>query len=314
MSELWDVYTKDRKRTVKTYPIGTLKQYKYVVTLSFYEGKILLSRHKDRTTWETQGGHVEAGETTFEAAKRELYEESGAVDYDIVPLCDYWAGTEDESKGAYGMVFCAKIRKLDAIPESEMAEVKTFDTLPDNLTYPAITPNLFAYLKEYEKKSIFDIVGDNYLGTFTKSRATCRAIIIEDGKILLSYEKHNDQWMIPGGGLEAGESDPECCIREVAEETGAYIEVSECKLEIDEYYGDVKWIDLYFIGRIVGRTATHLTEREKEAGMEPRWIPVEEALRIFAKHQDYAATDEMRRGMYLRECTALSRILLDMLK
>ena len=89
----------------KIYPIGTLKQYKYVVTLSFYKGKILLSRHKDRTTWETQGGHVEAGETTFEAAKRELYEESGAVDYDIVPLCDYWAGTEDESKGAYGMVF-----------------------------------------------------------------------------------------------------------------------------------------------------------------------------------------------------------------
>ncbi len=76
-----------------------------------------------------------------------------------------------ESKGANGMVFCAKIRKLDAIPESEMAEVKTFDTLPDNLTYPAITPNLFAYLKEYEKKSIFDIVGDNYFGIFTKSRA-----------------------------------------------------------------------------------------------------------------------------------------------
>ena len=108
MSELWDVYTKDRKRTVKTYPIGTLKQYKYVVTLSFYEGKILLSRHKDRTTWETQGGHVEAGETTFEAAKRELYEESGAVDYDIVPLCDYWAGTEDESKGAYGRSFARR--------------------------------------------------------------------------------------------------------------------------------------------------------------------------------------------------------------
>lgn len=138
MSELWDVYTKDRKRTVKTYPIGTLKQYKYVETLSFYEGKILLSRHKDRTTWETQGGHVEAGETTFEAAKRELYEESGAVDYDIVPLCDYWVGTEDESKGANEMVFCAKIRKLDAIPESEMAEVKTFDTLPDNPYLPGV--------------------------------------------------------------------------------------------------------------------------------------------------------------------------------
>ena len=38
----------------KTYPVGTLPAYKYVVVLSEYQGKILLSRHKKRTTWETQ--------------------------------------------------------------------------------------------------------------------------------------------------------------------------------------------------------------------------------------------------------------------
>jgi len=130
----------------KTYPTGELKKYKYVVTLSSYKGKILLSRHKERTTWETQGGHIEEGETPLEAAKRELYEESGATDYYIAPLCDYWAGTGDESDGANGMVFKAVIHQLGAIPHSEMAEVKTFDALPDNLTYPAITPVLFGYL------------------------------------------------------------------------------------------------------------------------------------------------------------------------
>ena len=45
-------------------------------------------------TWETQGGHIEAGEQPLDAAKRELFEESGAVDFDIQPLCDYWAGEE----------------------------------------------------------------------------------------------------------------------------------------------------------------------------------------------------------------------------
>ena len=140
---------KDTRMISKTYPLGELKQYKYVVILSEYEGKILLSRHKQRTTWETQGGHIEAGETPLEAAKRELYEESGAVDYDIAPLCDYWGGTEDESQGANGMVFRAVIHKLEPIPESEMAEVKTFHTLPDHLTYPAITPVLFDYLKDH---------------------------------------------------------------------------------------------------------------------------------------------------------------------
>lgn len=130
----------------KTFPIGELKEYKYVVILSQYEGKMLLSRHKDRETWEIQGGHIEAGETPIEAAKRELYEESGAVKYYIAPICDYWAGSDDETSGANGMVFKAIIHELGEIPYSEMAEVKQFDKLPVNLTYPAITPVLFDYL------------------------------------------------------------------------------------------------------------------------------------------------------------------------
>ena len=111
----------------------------------------MLSRHKQRTTWETQGGHVEPGETPLEAAKRELYEESGALRYTIRPLCDYWAGDENSGEGATGMVFHAEIDALGDMPESEMAETRLFDSLPENLTYPAITPELYAYLmKERE--------------------------------------------------------------------------------------------------------------------------------------------------------------------
>lgn len=64
----------------KTFELGELEHYKYVVVLSIHAGKIVLSRHKARATWETQGGHIEPGETPIEAAKRELYEESGAKD------------------------------------------------------------------------------------------------------------------------------------------------------------------------------------------------------------------------------------------
>ncbi|MBQ7886341.1 MAG: NUDIX domain-containing protein [Clostridia bacterium] len=134
----------------RVYEAGTLKTYKYVVVLSTCCGKLMLSRHKQRTTWETQGGHVEPGETPMEAAKRELYEESGAVRYDIRALCDYWAGDEVTGKGATGMVFHAEIHERGEIPESEMAEVRLFDGLPENLTYPAITTELYAYMKEKE--------------------------------------------------------------------------------------------------------------------------------------------------------------------
>ena len=132
--------------TAKTYKLGTFSQYKYVVILSEYKGKILLSRHKERTTWETQGGHIELGEQPLEAAKRELFEESGAADYRISPLCDYWAGDEGTGSGATGVVFHAVIDTYGPLPKSEMEEVKLFDALPQNLTYTEITPVLFQHL------------------------------------------------------------------------------------------------------------------------------------------------------------------------
>lgn len=129
------------------YKLNELNQYKYVVILSKYQGKILLSRHEKRLTWETQGGHIEKGETPIEAAKRELFEESGAVKFSILPIFDYWAG--DEESWANGMVFMADITELSQIPNSEMKEVQSFDELPDSLTYPEITPVLFDNAKEF---------------------------------------------------------------------------------------------------------------------------------------------------------------------
>lgn len=125
--------------------LNTLKHYKYVVIIAKYESKWLLCKHKKRDTWETAGGHIEPGETPLQAAKRELYEETGATEFDIQPIFDYWAA--DETSEANGMVFYAEIKKLGALPESEMEKVEFFDALPPNLTYKAITPNLFRYLE-----------------------------------------------------------------------------------------------------------------------------------------------------------------------
>ena len=156
-----------------------------------------------------------------------------------------------------------------------------------------------------------EIIGENYLGCWDKTRTACRGIIIRDGRILLSYETKTGQWMLPGGGLEDGEDERSCCVREVAEETGVIIQPTECRLEIDEYYEDWKWVNRYFFGTVAGQTEIRLTDREKEVGMEPRWLPVREIMDIFSKHASYADTDEMRRGMYLREYTALSVLLPD---
>ena len=123
------------------HPLNSLENYRFVVVFTFHQGKLILSRHKDRATWETQGGHVEPGETPLDAAKRELWEESGAAEFTIRPLYDYWAS--DVLGSANGQTFLADVTRFDALPDSEMAEIRAFDALPENLTYPYLTPGLY---------------------------------------------------------------------------------------------------------------------------------------------------------------------------
>lgn len=80
-------------------------------------------------------------------------------------------------------------------------------------------------------------------------------------------------------------------------------------LEIDEYYGDWKWVNRYFSCKAIGTTEIKQTEREIQVGMEPRWLEISEIKNIFSQYDSYKGTDEMRSGMYLREYTALSELV-----
>lgn len=126
----------------RVHPLGQLADYEYVVICTSYKGKWVLSKHKKRDTWETQGGHIESGETPLACAKRELFEESGIKDADIYPVCDYWG--YDEQGGSGGVVFLAVAHCLGELPESEMERIGVFDVLPEELTYPQTSPVLYA--------------------------------------------------------------------------------------------------------------------------------------------------------------------------
>lgn len=114
----------------------------YSVISARHKDKWIFVRHNKRTTWEIAGGHIEEGETSFEAAGRELMEETGSEKFDLVCITTY-SVTKDGETG-WGRLYLADVLELGPIPDtSEIAEIVLLDKLPDNPTHPDIQPHLF---------------------------------------------------------------------------------------------------------------------------------------------------------------------------
>jgi len=120
----------------------------YAVISAKYTDSWLYVRHHKRTTWEIPGGHIEKNETADEAARRELMEETGAIDFTLECVSTY--SVLKDGKTGYGRLYLAEISKLGPVPDiSEIAEIKMIDSLPENLTHPDIQPHLFTRILEY---------------------------------------------------------------------------------------------------------------------------------------------------------------------
>ncbi|MEG0526075.1 MAG: NUDIX domain-containing protein [Longicatena sp.] len=114
--------------------------YKFAVIVSRYENKWVFCKHKERSTYEIPGGHREEQEQIDETAKRELWEETGAIDYQIKPVCTYSVMNEKEE--TFGMLYFAQIIEFEELPPLEMEKVELFEELPSRWTYPLIQPLL----------------------------------------------------------------------------------------------------------------------------------------------------------------------------
>jgi 8-oxo-dGTP diphosphatase len=118
-----------------------------VIICANYKGKWIVVRHKDRTTWEIPGGHREPFEDLEMAASRELYEETGALKFNLFPVVAY--SVDNGEKRTFGKLFYAGVQELGELPQSEIAEIKFVEKLPRNLTYPLIQPLLYQKVVDY---------------------------------------------------------------------------------------------------------------------------------------------------------------------
>jgi 8-oxo-dGTP diphosphatase len=121
-------------------------QLTYVVICCRYKAQWVFARHRDRITWEIPGGHIEPGENPDEAAERELREETGAVEYDLWPVCNY--SVENQLGKGYGRLYFASIHELKGLLEHEIVELSFRDDMPVSLTHAEIQPFLFQEVKK----------------------------------------------------------------------------------------------------------------------------------------------------------------------
>lgn len=127
---------------VKFYEVGEIEdsKLKYAVIVSRYKDKWLFCKNRTRQ-WELPGGHREVGETIIDTARRELYEETGAIEFELIPICVY-------SIKDYGMLFYADINGLGELPESEIERIDFFEAIPEELSFPLFHPWHFEKIKE----------------------------------------------------------------------------------------------------------------------------------------------------------------------
>jgi 8-oxo-dGTP diphosphatase len=133
---------------VNFYDINDIKDslLKYAVIVSKYKGNWLWVKNKKRGKWEIPGGHREENELILETAKRELFEETGAINFFIKPICVYSVMREIETE-SFGMLFYADIKELGNLPENEIECVDIFQNNPNDLSFPEIQPKLINYVK-----------------------------------------------------------------------------------------------------------------------------------------------------------------------
>ncbi len=125
------------------HEIGSVadEQLRYAVICAFVGKQLVLVRNRQRVTWEIPGGRREPGEAIDTTAGRELQEETGAVRYELEPICDY--SVTANGNISYGRLYRAKIEELEPELHFEVGEVKLFEDLPEELTYPEIQPLLY---------------------------------------------------------------------------------------------------------------------------------------------------------------------------
>ncbi|MFG1998189.1 NUDIX hydrolase [Spirillospora sp. NPDC048911] len=108
------------------------------------------------------------------------------------------------------------------------------------------------------------------------------AVTNNNGEILMIHRTDNDNWALPGGAIDLGESVAEAAIRETKEETGVDCEITG----LVGIYSDPKHL-IHYTSNDEVRQEFSIVLKARPVGGEPQtsdesravlWIPAEQAM------------------------------------
>lgn len=158
--------------------------------------------------------------------------------------------------------------------------------------------------------TLFRADGVNVNGK-TVQRTAVRAVIRRGRELLMVRSAKVGDYKFPGGGIAKGESQAEALRREVLEECGATLvrigeaigSIVEYNFAVEDEFDTFKMTSHYFLCEVAdGFAAQHLDDYEADLGFEPRWVPIDEALRVNRSLLGTAsAPDWLKRELFMLE-------------
>jgi len=140
--------------------------------------------------------------------------------------------------------------------------------------------------KEEQKNIVFE------------DRLTGKAIVFDNkNNVALVGNRVNSFYLLPGGGIDAGESIESGIVRECLEEIGCHVKIID-KIGVTEDYRnrDKKHcINHCYTAKLVGKKGeVQLTDDEKKNGMYVAWFPLNEAVMVLKKEVEQLKKGEVK--------------------
>ena len=136
--------------------------------------------------------------------------------------------------------------------------------------------------------------GEKIAGKEYKDRISAYAVIRND-KNEIAFARVGDEYYLPGGGIDEGESPAECAVREALEEIGARITIIR-EIGMAGEYGLTISKKHYWHG--IGTFFEAKIEEIVGPGIEPdhelAWLKFEDALPRIARKAHAWATEQVR--------------------